>query len=211
MPYVPYSQTPMLIQAANPMGSSLTSTGMWDRFFAGYFSNCAMQADSTTTGSLWCWGSNVSGQLGDKTQTNRTQPVPVRNITNGVDSWWLGVVNNAPVPSVALGESHTCGIRSDQTIACWGNNTSNQLGIGGSIPATQLYPVPITLPMSASSSMHFIRISARKSITCAISEDQPGQTPPSDYDKRLWCWGGTSSTTTPTSFGYGATPTLITK
>ena len=69
-----------------------------------------------TDGTLWAWGGNNYGQLGDGTTTNRTRPeqsAPRRN--------WA---------SVAAGGSHTVAIRTDGTLWAWGWNAYGQLGDG---------------------------------------------------------------------------------
>jgi alpha-tubulin suppressor-like RCC1 family protein len=66
-------------------------------------------------GSLWCWGNNSHGQLGDGTWTNKNTPVQI--IPSGV-------------VAVALGNSHTCAIKQDGSLWCWGWNSSGQLGDG---------------------------------------------------------------------------------
>jgi alpha-tubulin suppressor-like RCC1 family protein len=67
-----------------------------------------------TDKSLWCWGRNNSGQLGDGTLTQRPAPVQVGT---GVD--WT---------KVSAGGGHSCGLRGEGTLWCWGNNVSGQLG-----------------------------------------------------------------------------------
>ena len=70
-----------------------------------------------TDGSLWMWGDNREGQLGDGTTTDRALPVPVAPGT----SW----------RQVALSlRGHTLAIRSDGTLWAWGINQYGQLGDG---------------------------------------------------------------------------------
>lgn len=71
---------------------------------------CALRND----GTVWCWGANPAGQLGDGTTANRNVPVQVVGITNAV--------------SVAAGEHHTCAALATGEVKCWGNNNSGQLG-----------------------------------------------------------------------------------
>jgi hypothetical protein len=66
---------------------------------AGGTHTCALKKD----GSLWCWGNNYSGQLGDGTNTNRNKPVQI--IQSGV-------------ASVSCGWHHTCAIKTDGSLWC---------------------------------------------------------------------------------------------
>jgi hypothetical protein len=68
-----------------------------------------------TTGSLWVWGRNDLGQLGDGTIMNRLEPVQ-----GGSDSNWAGVA----------GSSHTMAMKSNGTLWTWGLNFHGQLGNG---------------------------------------------------------------------------------
>ena len=79
-----------------------------------------------TNGNLYCWGGNEAGRLGDGTTTNRYTPVSVSS--------------QAPLwSSVSAGSGHTCGIRVDGTLYCWGYNATGQLGDGTQTP--RLTPV----------------------------------------------------------------------
>src|SRR4029079_9700588 len=84
----------------------------WASIAAGYDHTCATRSD----GSLWCWGRNFYGQLGDGTTTDRSVPNRV-----GLASNWA---------SVAAGEAFTCATRTDGSIWCWGYNQLGQLGDG---------------------------------------------------------------------------------
>ena len=59
-----------------------------------------------TDGTVWAWGRNDLGQLGDGTTTERTTPVQVSGVT-GVDA-------------VGAGDSHTVALKSDGTVWAWG-------------------------------------------------------------------------------------------
>ena len=69
-----------------------------------------------TDGSLWTWGLNSSGQLGDGTTTTRTRPVQV-----GVDTDWK---------SFAAGTSYELALKNNGTLWGWGLNSSGQIGDG---------------------------------------------------------------------------------
>ena len=73
-----------------------------------------------TNGTLWAWGANASGQIGDPTitlVTNRSSPVQIGTLTN-----WSSVT------SCAVSTAHA--IKTDGTLWAWGLNTSGQLGDG---------------------------------------------------------------------------------
>ncbi len=67
-------------------------------------------------GTVWTWGSNANGQLGDGTLTQHTTPAQLSTITG--------------VSSVAAGYSHTLALKSDGTVWAWGMNDHGQLGNG---------------------------------------------------------------------------------
>ncbi len=75
-----------------------------------------VEAQTTTSGSAWDWGSNRYGQLGDGTYTNRTLPVTAGGLTD--------------VKAVAGGGGHSLALKSDGTVWAWGDNRYGQLGDG---------------------------------------------------------------------------------
>jgi alpha-tubulin suppressor-like RCC1 family protein len=79
---------------------------------AGGLHTCARLGDGTVS----CWGSNSSGELGDGTWTSRATPTPVPGVTGAVQ--------------LALGSSSSCARLADATVVCWGNNVDGQLGLG---------------------------------------------------------------------------------
>jgi alpha-tubulin suppressor-like RCC1 family protein len=81
-------------------------------------------------GTLWAWGSNGSGQLGDGTSTQRTTPVRVTNLGAG-----SGVIR------VAAGSSHSLALKSNGTVWAWGANSTGQIGDGTS--TSRFMPVQV--------------------------------------------------------------------
>lgn len=67
-------------------------------------------------GSVWTWGANLYGELGDGTSTRRSTPSPVPGLT--------GVIN------ISAATSYSVAVRSDGTVLAWGINSNGQLGNG---------------------------------------------------------------------------------
>jgi alpha-tubulin suppressor-like RCC1 family protein len=67
-------------------------------------------------GTVWTWGNNSNGQLGDGTTTDRATPVPVSGLTG--------------VTAVAAGSAHSVALKNDGTVWAWGSNSNGQLGNG---------------------------------------------------------------------------------
>lgn len=70
-----------------------------------------------TDGSLWLWGSNDNGRLGNNSISSVSSPVQT---VSGGTNW----------KQVSCGTTHTASIKSDNTLWLWGNNSNGQLGDG---------------------------------------------------------------------------------
>ncbi len=83
----------------------------------------------TATGGLLAWGWNVAGQLGDGSKDNRTAPVATLGLSSGV-------------LQVAPGWRHTCALRADGGVRCWGWNEDGELGDGSTMQRVTPVAVP---------------------------------------------------------------------
>jgi alpha-tubulin suppressor-like RCC1 family protein len=110
--------------AANISVPTVISTLIpWTTVSAGVLHNLAVKSD----GTLWAWGNNSAGEVGDNTTTRRNAPVQVSAATNWSD--------------ISAGYGISAARKSNGTIWTWGRNALGQLGnntlIDKSIP-TQL-------------------------------------------------------------------------
>jgi alpha-tubulin suppressor-like RCC1 family protein len=81
-----------------------------------------------STGSLRCWGSDSSGQIGNYDQPNPPfpGPGPGSDFATPQDVFGIGTAT-----WVSAGYQHTCARLANASIWCWGQDTSGQLGDGG--------------------------------------------------------------------------------
>lgn len=82
---------------------------------AGFYHAIALKDD----GTVWAWGRNESGQLGDGTYTNRNYPVQVGGLSG--------------IKAVDAGSAYTVALKNDGTVWSWGYNEEGQLGDGTSV------------------------------------------------------------------------------
>jgi alpha-tubulin suppressor-like RCC1 family protein len=85
----------------------------WIQVSAGTGHSLGLRAN----GTVWGWGLNSSGQLGDGTTTDQSSPV---SVIGGFTNW----------VQVSAGGAHSIGARTNGTVWGWGINTNGQLGNG---------------------------------------------------------------------------------
>jgi alpha-tubulin suppressor-like RCC1 family protein len=68
-----------------------------------------------TNGTIWSWGVNGDGQLGDGTRVNRSSPVQIGALTD-----WI---------KISSGYKQCSAIRSNGSLWVWGSNNQGQLGL----------------------------------------------------------------------------------
>ncbi len=127
-----------------PHGVSVGGIDTWAQISAGENFTCARK----TNGTVWCWGWNFYGQVGDGTTTDRWTPAEV-----GSSPDWV---------SVDAGENHVCGLLNNHTLWCWGSNQYSQIGTG-SINYFEQSPVQLVKSWKS--------VSAGGYHTCAIKTD----------------------------------------
>lgn len=159
----------------------------WLSVRTGGYHTCGIRRIADTGNRLFCWGHNDQGQLG----------------IGGVGGFFSTpspVSNGADFASLSAGYSHTCGIRLNHTLWCWGSDTHGELGLGD----TQLRDAPAR----EGSDRDWASVRPGSRYTCATR-----------LDHTLWCWGsndvgqlGLGDTTdrdTPTQVGSGTDWTVI--
>jgi len=119
-------------------GAVATGIGL-ARLSVGPYHACAL----TPAGAAYCWGRNDYGQLGNATQTRSATVTPV------------AVVGGHAFSAIVAEELTTCGLATDHTAWCWGNDFDGRLGDGGSdqqnVPVLVHSPVPL---MSLAGGLH---------------------------------------------------------
>ena len=150
---------------------------------AGAKHTCALSAN----GSVWCWGRNDVGQIGDGSTRNRSKPRQVKGIDgraveiasyqnrtcarrdDGAILCWgdhkpkaRKVAMWPDATQLTMGVAHVCARENAGTVSCIGNNYSGQLGDGSRI----FRPEPFRL----STITDVAEIAAGKRFTCARKE-----------------------------------------
>ncbi|MBA3542742.1 MAG: hypothetical protein H0T79_24205 [Deltaproteobacteria bacterium] len=156
---------------------------------AGEMHTCARKADST----LWCWGHNENGQLGNGTTTHSKIAIQVPGLTG--------------VMRFAGGRLHTCAVGSYLGAAgvwCWGRNGQGGHATSTAIPnlgrlgngtvTDSAMPVAVDLTVAAAAGQTVKALSTGGYHSCVVLSDNA-----------VWCWGRNTSselgdgTTTPSS------------
>ena len=131
-----------------------THANNWVAIAAGQYHTVALKSD----GTLWAWGSNSTGQLGDGTTTNRSSPVQESTHANN----WV---------AIAAGQYHTVALKSDGTLWAWGSNSTGQLGDGTT--TDRWSPV-----QESTHANNWVAMAAGAAHTVALKSDGT-----------LWAWG----------------------
>ncbi len=118
----------------------------WVSVACGYSHNLALKSD----GTLWGWGINNDGEIGDGTTSYRISPIQIDSSTN-----WI---------SASCGTDHSVGLKSDGTLWTWGKNALSQLG-DGTNNARRLYPLQI------GTSTNWVSIACGANYTIALKSD----------------------------------------
>ncbi len=198
-----------LVDQNNPSAVAILDFGTDDRvneLALGAFHTCARIWDNT----IRCWGSDTYGQLGNGSAGDFTSPQTSASGSLG-STGRVDLGSSADTANrIAAGGYHTCAIRADTYIRCWGRDNNGQVGNGGSMSSAVQDDVSVPLPSGADTAS---AIALGGYHSCAIR----------DTDSRLFCWGRDSegqvgnnatlanqaSAVTVASLGSGRTVTSI--
>ncbi|HBE78217.1 MAG TPA: hypothetical protein DDW65_10610 [Firmicutes bacterium] len=118
--------TPVLVKLSD--GTPLTNI---TDIKAGQGHSIALKSD----GTVWAWGWNKYGQLGNGTVTDSLYPVQVKQNS-------LSPLSN--ITAIGAGDNHTLAVKSDGTAWAWGYDYYGQVGDGTSGSSTGIkYPVQV--------------------------------------------------------------------
>ncbi len=134
---------------------------LWKDISVTYSSSCGITVEK----NAYCWGSNISGRLGDNTLTAQSL-IPKSVYVTGLP------VGDEIFNSISSRSSDSaCALSSNQKSYCWGQNTYGQFG-------NNTTTSPSLKPMASASSYLFNSISTGWYHTCGVTNSNAG-----------YCWG----------------------
>jgi alpha-tubulin suppressor-like RCC1 family protein len=140
----------------------------WVAVACGTYHTVALKSD----GTLWSFGLNDNGQLGDGTHTLRTAPIQVTGCPGGDTNW----------ASVACGDKFTVAIKQDGTIWAWGDNADGELGYDTTSDLDTMYSGSSRIPQQAGTDSGWTTVQCGSYVTVALKSNGS-----------LWAWGSNTS------------------
>ena len=102
-------------------------------------------------GTVWAWGDNSFGQLGDGSTTNRSKPVQVTGLTN--------------ILAISAGATFSVALASDGTVWTWGDNRYGQLDDGTLVQRNTPFHTSLTgITAIASGGFHFLALKSNGTV-----------------------------------------------
>ena len=120
-----------------------------------------------STGTLWTWGANARGQLGDGSTAQINSPGQIATSTT--------------FTSVAAGSDFALAISSSGALWAWGDNTNGQLGYT-TPPTFSATPTQVSTGPTTTTGATWTQVAAGSNFSAAIGSDGS-----------LWTWGNNTS------------------
>lgn len=142
--------------------TALPPSGLVEQIDSGASHTCVL----TTSTGVRCWGSGTLGQIGNGASLDTTSASVVKTGTSPL----LGII------AIDAGTNHTCALKNDGTVWCWGLGSRGQLGTGISGSSSNV-------AVKADLAKPAVSIAAGSEHTCAVTTDT-----------RVYCWGREGAT-----------------
>ena len=134
---------------------------------AGSSHTCALNND----GNVFCWGYGVNGRLGSGEDTViQASPLVLLKVIGSQSP-----LSN--VTQISAGSKHTCALKTDSTLVCWGVGDNGQLG--NNAKSNQNTPVVVVSGDGETSPLaNIVDVAAGGTHTCALNDAG-----------NIYCWG----------------------
>jgi alpha-tubulin suppressor-like RCC1 family protein len=134
----------------------------WGAVSAGGSHTCGIRH----AGKLYCWGDDFFGEVGDGDGPDLTASAPRRIGT--FEDW----------ATVSAGGNHTCGVRTNGKLYCWGDDRADDDYFTGQIGDGDSDSTPVTTPRRIGTFEDWATVSAGGNHTCGVRTNG-----------KLYCWG----------------------
>ncbi len=182
---------------------------------------CAIIQHNTTDGggNAYCWGVGSNGRLGNNSTNHTMSTSGVYTTSNNCVSENCNFTDNN-YTNINSGGNTTCGIKTNGSVWCWGNNSNGQFGLGStSTTVTIPTQIPGTYKSISVGDARICGIRTNDTLWCAgsqrlgdgttnsstvfiqigagntwrmVSNSNFGNTCAIRSDNSLWCWGASN-------------------
>ncbi len=121
------NETSLITVTSGPLTCAITAKSLGavrSKVAAGSYHSMSLDAN----GSVWTWGDNSYGQLGDGTYNENDEPRAVSGIQDGVE--------------ISAGSAHSLAVEGDGTVWGWGSDSNGELGFDTYDYQTQPVQIP---------------------------------------------------------------------
>lgn len=164
----------------------------------GQWHACALASNN----SVYCWGYNTVGQLGDGTNQDRSVPTLVQQ---------GAIPTGATVKSISAGETQSCAVTTAGGVYCWGSNANGRLGDGTTVDRN----VPVVIQMPGGVAIDSVSVGNNS----ATGGNYNNHICARSISGGAYCWGNnssgqlgdgtTTSRTSPVAVQYGSASNAI--